>query len=286
MQNVHFTPKQIAQMLNVNESTIKRWVDKGLLNAYITSGGHRRIYQEDLLAFKKASNHNKKHSYTLRKSRLHTHFKEPWMEYYNLLLENYHKEAKAIIVNEFLRNISIVEVIQKIIFPTLEHVGSEWITGNIEIHDEHRISFHIREQLIALYQLIPEPKNGKKVILACISGDWHEIPLQTSALILKSYGYEPIILGVNAPEKEILEASKKWLATIVIVIKIYKENKKSEYLGKLEKYIKKNKSLLIYGGDGWSKQWHQINNKNNRKYIKHFGDITLLENEVKKLIKK
>ncbi len=286
MQNVHFTPKQISQMLNVNESTIKRWVDKGLLNAFITSGGHRRIYQEDLLAFKKASKYNKRHSYTLRKPRLYTNSSELWKEYYNLLLINYHKEAQAIITNEFLRNTPIIDIVQKIIFPALSHVGSEWFAGNIEIHDEHRISFHVREQLITLNQLIPEPKNGKKVILACISGEWHETPLQVSALILKSYGYEPMILGVNTPEKEILKASQKWQAEIVIVIKIYKENRKNEYLEKLEEYIKKNKSLLIYGGNGWSKQWHQIMDKNNRKYIKHFGDISLLENEVKRLINK
>lgn len=285
MQNVHFTPRQIAQMLNVNESTIKRWVDKGLLKASITSGGHRRIYQEDLVAFKKASNYNKKHSYTLRRPRLYTNSSEMWKEYYNLLLINYHKEARAIINNEFLRNTPLIDIVSKIIFPALKHVGSEWFSGNIEIHDEHRISFHIREQLIALNQLIPEPKNGKKVILACTSGDWHEIPLQISALILKSHGYEPIILGVNTPEKEILKATEKWRPNMIIVIKIYKNNKKNEYLKKLEAYIKKNKSLLIYGGDGWSKQWHQIMNKNNRKYIKHFGDITLLENEIVRLIK-
>ncbi len=286
MQNVHFTPSQIAQMLNVNESTIKRWVDKGLLKASITKGGHRRIYQEDLLIFRKENNYNKKHSYTLRKPRLYTNSNELWKEYYNLLLINYYKEAQAIITNEFLRNTPIINIVQKIIFPALGHVGDEWFTGNIEIHDEHRISFYIREQLITLNQLIPEPKKGKKVILACISGEWHEISLQVSALILKSHGYEPIILGVNTPEKEILKATEKWQAKIVIVIKIYNENRKNEYLGKLEEYMKKNKSLLIYGGNGWSKQWHQIMNKNNRKHIKHFGDISLLENEAKRLIDK
>jgi len=285
MQNVHFTPNQIAKMLNVNESTIKRWVDKGLLKASITKGGHRRIYQEDLLAFKKANNYNKKHSYVLRKPRLYTNSSELWKEYYNLLLMNYHKEAMAIITNEFFRNTPIIDIVQKIIYPTLLYVGTEWATGNIEIHDEHRISFHVREQLIVLNQLIPEPKNGKKVILACVSGDWHEIPLQISALILKSHGYEPIILGVNTPEKDIFKASQKWQAKMVIVIKIYKENKKNEYLEKLETYIKKNKSILIYGGNGWSKQWHQIVSKKNRKYIKHFGDILLLENEIKKIVK-
>ena len=284
MQNMHFTPKQIAQMLDVNESTIKRWVDKGLLNATVTKGGHRRIYQDDLFAFKETSNFNKKNTYILRGHNTHKKSQEIWRDYYNLLLADYNKKAGAIIVNQFLRNVPIIKIVEQIIFPALTYVGDEWASGNIEIHDEHRISFYIREQLIALNQLIPEPRGKRRVILACASGDWHEIPLQVSALILKTYGFKTIVLGVNTPEREIIEASKKWAANIIVVIKIYKENRKNEHLSKLESYIKKNKSLLIYGGNGWSKQWHQIINKNNRKYIKHFGNIDLLDKEAKKLI--
>lgn len=282
MQNVHFSPKEVAQMLGVNESTIKRWVDRGMLTASKTAGGHRRISQEDFIKFRRSHEKNKKHSYTLRR-KPNTSPTELWKKYYNLLFNDKNKEAWLLISNMFVKNADLVDIVSGIISPALGHVGSEWFNGRIEIHDEHRMSFHIREHLVRLAELIPEPKQKKNVVLACISGDWHEIPLQISALILKMNGWNPIVLGVNTPEDEILAASKKWNAEITIVIKIYTKNKRKEFLQKLEEYICKEKRYLYYGGNGWSKKWRHVMNKNSLKYIKHFGDFRLFAREIERM---
>ena len=39
-----------AEQLGVSESTIRRWADTGEIRSYRTSGGHRRILEEDLRA--------------------------------------------------------------------------------------------------------------------------------------------------------------------------------------------------------------------------------------------
>ncbi len=38
-----------SQLLGVSESTIRRWADAGEIRSYRTTGGHRRILEEDLL---------------------------------------------------------------------------------------------------------------------------------------------------------------------------------------------------------------------------------------------
>ena len=48
-----FTTYQISQMVNVNITTVIDWIDKGLLVAYKTPGGHRRIKWNDLVKFLK-----------------------------------------------------------------------------------------------------------------------------------------------------------------------------------------------------------------------------------------
>ena len=47
------TTYQISQMVNVNITTVIDWIDKGLLKAYKTPGGHRRVKPSDLLKFLK-----------------------------------------------------------------------------------------------------------------------------------------------------------------------------------------------------------------------------------------
>ncbi|MDO8734986.1 MAG: response regulator, partial [Elusimicrobiota bacterium] len=47
------TTYQISQMVNVDITTVIDWIDKGLLKAYKTPGGHRRIKWDDLVEFLK-----------------------------------------------------------------------------------------------------------------------------------------------------------------------------------------------------------------------------------------
>jgi excisionase family DNA binding protein len=55
------TPQQWAalgeacQLLQVNEATLRRWADRGLVRSYRTPGGHRRFAQEDLRALTERS---------------------------------------------------------------------------------------------------------------------------------------------------------------------------------------------------------------------------------------
>jgi excisionase family DNA binding protein len=44
---------KIAQLLDVNPSSVANWVDQGLLAAHRTPGGHRRVALEDLVRFLK-----------------------------------------------------------------------------------------------------------------------------------------------------------------------------------------------------------------------------------------
>jgi excisionase family DNA binding protein len=45
------TSSEVGQLLQVNASSVKNWVNEGLLTAYRTPGGHRRIRAADLVAF-------------------------------------------------------------------------------------------------------------------------------------------------------------------------------------------------------------------------------------------
>lgn len=44
-------PIEAARLLNVNPSTIQRWIDAGHIPAHRTTGGHRRVSRKDLTDF-------------------------------------------------------------------------------------------------------------------------------------------------------------------------------------------------------------------------------------------
>lgn len=49
--NAIYTTYDIGVLLQVDASTVSKWIDKGILTAYRTPGGHRRVRQSDLRAF-------------------------------------------------------------------------------------------------------------------------------------------------------------------------------------------------------------------------------------------
>jgi MerR family transcriptional regulator, light-induced transcriptional regulator len=50
------SPRELADVLGVSESSLKRWIDAGRIRATRTEGGHRRITIEDALSFIRESN--------------------------------------------------------------------------------------------------------------------------------------------------------------------------------------------------------------------------------------
>lgn len=46
-----FTTHQLSRMLRMDPSTVGKWIDRGLLAAFRTPGGHRRVRAEDLRRF-------------------------------------------------------------------------------------------------------------------------------------------------------------------------------------------------------------------------------------------
>jgi len=48
---VTFTTQAVAQTLSASRTSVQRWIDSGMLKAFKTPGGHRRVTRRELAAF-------------------------------------------------------------------------------------------------------------------------------------------------------------------------------------------------------------------------------------------
>ncbi len=46
-----YTTHDISRLIQVDPSTVSKWIDKGILVAFRTPGGHRRVKSGDLRTF-------------------------------------------------------------------------------------------------------------------------------------------------------------------------------------------------------------------------------------------
>ncbi|MFN2309383.1 MAG: response regulator [Gammaproteobacteria bacterium] len=48
---LYYAPNEVAQLFMVSPVTVRQWANKGLLQAALTAGGHRRFLHQDLIRF-------------------------------------------------------------------------------------------------------------------------------------------------------------------------------------------------------------------------------------------
>jgi len=257
MQNVHLTPPAIARLLNVNVSTIKRWVDNGLLDSTKTPGGHRRVSKQQLSEFVKRYPQLQANSYIIKRfTKQRASIPLTWKKYYHYLLVDRNEKAEQLLKELFVTQHSVVSILDNVLTPTLAHIGTEWRQQHISIYEEHRMSLIIRQHLLLLDQIVfskPISPSAPMAILACVEGDHHELTLYILSVLLKAFGYKPIILGINVPYRELERACITLKPKIIGISKTYSKSAGLPYLKKVAQLADEEQIDCVYGGSGWSK---------------------------------
>jgi excisionase family DNA binding protein len=265
MQIMHFTPPQIAKYFAVNESTIKRWILSGKLQADSTPGGHYRVSKEQMNEF--LSSHKKyTSSYVLnRLLKQKETEKLNWKEYYDSIYKNNTYKAISILRTLYLSGQSLAQIFDQVIIPSLGHIGVEWMEGRLEINMEHRMSFVVSQHIGVLADFIPENKKKKlpEAILACVPGNTHILPMFMGDAILKQYNFKREVLGINISIDELERAIKRKKDTkLVCISKTYSPIDSQVYLKKLLHLSKEKKFKLVFSGQGWTRAELAILKKN------------------------
>jgi len=279
MQNVHFTPPQLATMFKVNVSTIKRWVNKGYIEAEVTAGGHRRVSRIQLEKFIKKNPQYSKSSYVLRRMQKKDicPAKNCWKKYYKCLYNNDTKGSAQLIEKLYLKGIPILNILEHAITPTMRHLSEEWSKNNISVYEEHRMSFMIRMHLIRLDQLVPDKSSIKSpcALLACAPGEFHELPLQLISLIYKLRGWRTHIMGVNVKINDLIKTIKKIKPQVITVSKTYSRKETDAYMNKLTQFTNKQNICLAFGGGAWKKQFNHKKRWTTKKCVHYFPTLRL-----------
>lgn len=255
MQNVHFSPPQVADLFDVNVSTVKRWVDAGYIVAHKTAGGHRRISQESLQDFIQTYEGLSNQSYVLsRLSGEGSLSQTDWQTYFDLLLEHRTRDALVFLKKIYVQQKDVLVVIEDYINPVLREIGERWSRGEMDIADEHRMSFLITEHIWYVSSFIPIPKKPKRVCaVACVPTDNHVIPVYLIQAIMKQCGWDVILLGINTPFTEIERTIKHYELDIVFLSKTYAEESTIDFVQNVEHCAQKENIKVCCGGAGWTR---------------------------------
>ncbi len=256
--------KEVAAILGVTESSIKRWTDSGLIQCVKTPGGHRKFTLDDVNIFARSNNYLISNSsienleipqqqhllFQIQKKEIHficDHF-------YLLILSGNSIEIYNFIILMNLNGFSFLDFFDSVLQPSLTRMGFEWEAKIISVEDEHAASSAIFTALSRLTSSVfKNPKTDKVVILAVIEGDYHEIPVKCISLLLEMEGWSVRYLGANTPFYSLDSAVKKFKPEAVLISSTIRFNSYSDVFEKLislKTYLKSYGGKLIVGGKG------------------------------------
>ena len=115
---------------------------------------------------------------------------------------DFDENAFIAIIDQISARIGFEKCITEVGYPYLSKIGLLWSTNNIIPAQEHFSSYIIQNKIIAETEKLPAIDEKPMIVLACPSGEFHELPLVFINYLLRKYGWGTIYLGFNIHKSE------------------------------------------------------------------------------------
>ncbi|HEY5777046.1 MAG TPA: MerR family transcriptional regulator [Xanthomonadales bacterium] len=119
--------------------------------------------------------------------------------------------------NEVLSLYPIELVTRLLLKPLLIELGLRWETNQRGVAEEHFFAFYLRNKLGARFHHRPRNDGGRRLLLACLPGEHHEIALLLFALAANEQGFRLLTLGANMPMHELARVAVKTKSDAIVL---------------------------------------------------------------------
>jgi excisionase family DNA binding protein len=201
---LYVSTAQLSRALGIGATTVKRWVDEGILPAHKTAGGHRKIPLADVLRLVRENDFPRLDLALLDPTaRPGGEFDESKAarDLFTILRRGDAGAARILMENAYGSGLRTAELADRILAPALGRIGAEWEAKRLDVLHEHRGSQMCAELLYYLKSLFVTPVSRIRPVAVggAPEGHWHGLASQLAELVLLESGWSPINLGPNTP---------------------------------------------------------------------------------------
>ena len=225
--DVFVSTRQAARILNVHESSIKRWCNDGQLDARLTQGGHRRLPFGQVLEFARSQKIESPilsfAPYELRVWRsvqdaTRGKFEDAVSLLFSATAENRESFAQQLTTLLLESGVEVGPLFDKLFGPVLREIGDQWLAGRVSTGDEHRMTQILSDCIATVRNRRPIVASTKpNALVACAPGENHELGALMVRAALEHNGWQTVYLGRNAPTEDIANQQRRWDVRLVCV---------------------------------------------------------------------
>jgi len=208
------TPKQVARAIDVSESSIKRWCDKGVIPTQYTAGGHRRIAMCSLVEFLRVGNHQLVYPEALGLPP--TSGQTKWVltrardQLVEALIAGDDARCRQITIDLHLADQRLSVICDEVFAATFREIGERWACGEADVYQERRGCEMTLRVLHELRMVLPAPPSGAPLAIGgAATGDQYNLGTTMAELVLRGANWNAVSLGDNLPFESLSVAIKE-----------------------------------------------------------------------------
>ncbi len=201
----YLSTPQVADALGVSVTTVKRWVDDGVLPAHKTAGGHRKLLMDDVLRLIRETNLPQADVSRLcpRTRPTNDNLATVRDQFLAALRTPDHDLVKTLLDGAYRQGVSVAQLADEVVGPCLATVGHDWESGRISVMQEHRATQAVVAALYELRGRLKAHAHSDRDRPVAVGGapeqDPSVVPTLLAKLVLLDSGWEAINLGPQTP---------------------------------------------------------------------------------------
>lgn len=138
--------------------------------------------------------------------------------YLDALLRGERATASQLILDAVERGASVKDIYLHVFQPVQYEIGRLWQTNQISVAQEHYCTAATQVIMSQLYpRIFSGAKIGRKMVVACVGGELHEIGARMVADFFEMEGWDTYFLGANTPTDAILRTLDERRADILAI---------------------------------------------------------------------
>lgn len=173
-------------------------------------------------------------------------------KYFQSLLKGARNDCIAIVDELIDQNVAIDSIYTQLFQRALYQVGEYWEMNKISVATEHMATALTETLMIRLQpKIFSIERVGKKVVIACIANEYHQVGAKMIADIFEMNGWDGYFIGANTPLADLIHFINEQKPDLIgLSLSIYFNLPElSKVLEELQKHF--SKTPILVGGQAF-----------------------------------